>query len=330
MHRKKKQDDGLLEEDACSDVIEQSSDDQEEGVASDQQMETHFVDDASDESYGDVDLGTLGRRPFAQRDDASVIQRSTALEVIVESPEPHPIDSPGCEPKPKSRSDQESPVSQTDSGLSLRLSSRSDGDAGDSANSSVVNTASSNDGFKLVAGLRFSSDFGGPQPAGGQVEEVDLGELRPSQLEERESFLDGEKYSAQPSIKKATTGQKTPLRKQRKRSFLIPFFNRRDSFTPSFVKPSLSALREKFKRRGREGESPVCSDASSEQEEIEMEGDTAAAGESEEERLLEDRDREAESKSSWFRWKLKRFKKLVKMALRDLKLFLWYVFRYTI
>lgn len=332
MKRKKKQEEDLLEEDASSDTVEQS---QEEGAASDLQTDTQSLHDDSDDSHDDVDLGTLGRRPFAQRDDASVIQRSTALEVIVESPEHSDVESVDSEPKPKSETDQESRellVNQAASVLSVQPSSNgSDGGAGDSASPSLGRTGSSGD-FKLVSGLRFSRGFGDarPEPEDAEVEEVDLGELRPSKLEHSDSLLDGADALPQPSIEKGATGHKPPLRKQRKRSFLIPFFNRRESFTPSFVKPSLSALRHKFRRRAgkrdtlsREGESQEFSDVSSEQEEIEMEGEAASAGESEEEGLLEEPgDREAESESSWFRRKLKRFGKSLKTALYDLKLFL--------
>ena len=325
-YRKKKQEDGLLEEDTSSDTVEQF---QEEGVASGQQTDTHSLDDDSDDSYGDVDLGTLGRRPFAQRDDASVFQRSTTLEVIVESPEHPDVEPADSEPKPKSESDLESrelQADQADSGLSVQPSNGNDGGVGDSV--SLGSTGSSGDDFKLVAGLRFSRGFGSAQPEGGEVEEVDLGELRPSKLEQSDSLVDGAEALPQPNVEKATTGRKLPLRKLRKRSFLVPFFNRRDSFTPSFVKPSLSALRLKFRKRGardnlvREGESPVCSDVSSEQEVIEME---AATGESEDERLLEDPAREVEPESSWCRRKLKQFGKSLKTVLYNFKLFLWYV-----
>ena len=121
------------------------------------------------------------------------------------------------------------------------------------------------------------------------------------------------------SFCKGDTAEKDGRRKKRrylfgrrKSSFLVPFFNRRESVTMSFVKPSLSALHRKQKmeeERVRRKEEGLA------QEEVEMEeeeevGEEGVGGDTEEER-------------GRFFYLWEKVKISLKEALANLKQFVW-------
>ncbi len=80
----------------------------------------------------------------------------------------------------------------------------------------------------------------------GTCDDIDLGELRlqrpPASTNRRPLPRSGPAHDERAYHRSG--------HHRRRSSFLIPFFNRRDSFTLSYVKPSLSALRRLHKRKG--------------------------------------------------------------------------------
>ena len=102
---------------------------------------------------------------------------------------------------------------------------------------------------------------------------------------------------------------------RRRSSFLVPFFNRRESFTLSFFKPSLSALRRREEQRKRHHHVTTGKHARS-QEDIEgMEGGGEGGGGS----------RRKEDKIGLLGKKARAAKGGLKNTLLNLRLFLWLV-----
>ena len=167
------------------------------------------------------------------------------------------------------------------------------------------------------------SDLNGKQHLlAGDIEEVDLGEMKleASDKVDTDTTRTGERK------KTAESGGKPTRKVRRSSSFLIPFFNRRESFTVSFVKPSQSLLRRKAELESRKGAAKEGDEVLEEEEvEIKSVGDGGEGGdmgggeggESDRDRLLE------EEEVSWTRRLIKKIARSIFNSLLDLKLFLW-------
>ena len=226
---------------------------------------------------------------------------------------------------------QESP--QNGSQIGFHLSTGSSSSVVDKSSSGRDERASSG-GVGAHAESCDQSDLGSGLPANlstGQVVcdgEVDLGEIGLSNIRKMDTDTDRAETRKEGNTTRTNKSRRSARKERRRSSFLIPFFNRRDSFTPSFVKPSQSALYQEAEReavRRKLGaserilqEADVTSEES-QQEEIEMPEDLSN-GDSGRERLLEDL--VEEEQLSRTRRVLKRVGRSIKQSLFDLRLFL--------
>ena len=167
----------------------------------------------------------------------------------------------------------------------------------------------------------------GQQLLAGDIEEVDLGEMKLEAKDEVDTDTTG--TGKRKKLKQTDeSGEKSTRKIHRSSSFLIPFFNRRESFTVSFVKPSRSLLRQKAELESRKGATKEGDEILEEEEEevqIKSVGDGGEGGdmgggeggESDRDRLLE------EEEASRTRRLMKKVARSIFSSLLDLKLFLW-------
>ena len=266
-----------------SDVSSNVEDEESSRASPDLEPLTDSLAD-EDSACGDVDLGTLGKRPFATRSDDG--DPRISLKAILEG---------GSDSGTLFAAANDSGVSLQHNGSSSPLCSDSFSVDGD-----TVGLIASDDDLRML-------------PRDDQVEgdDVDLGEL-PTHSSRVSEARTGKDRTPPPKQKKVT------YRKQRRRSsFLIPFFSRRDSISISFVKPSLSALRRKYEKQqsaesqeaggdddGSETGSQERIDILQDDDRVELLGNSAV-------------------KPFWLKRWLKNAGKSVKKALLDVKFFLW-------
>ena len=327
-----------------------------------------------------MDLGTLGRRPFGIRDgnagsDSRSSEVSVTLETIAETPDSGIVSSLTDATKSScSLNSQSSP--HNDSGINF--DSRTGGNTANTmdespysptentntsstAAKSTIGDGAANCTFGVVTKGDDESDSSdgsptnqsdlsqGQQLLAGEIEEADLGEMK---LEGRDEVdRDTTRTGKRKKLKQTDeSGVKSTQKIRRSSSFLIPFFNRRESFTVSFVKPSQSLLRRKAELESRKGATKE-GDEILEEEEVEiksvggdsggggdmgggdmgggdgeggeggeggdMGGGDGEGGESDRDRLLE------EVEESRRRRLMKKIARSIFSSLLDLKLFLW-------
>ena len=293
-----------------------------------------------------MDLGTLGRRPFAIRDsdegtESKSPEVSVTLETIAETPESAIVSSPVSDTNNSSSSPDSQVSPHNDSGMDLdshtggSIASTVDENpcsAGNTITFSIaVKSTSGDDATKCtVAAVTKSDDesdsndgFSASQsdPSQGQqlladdIEEVDLSEMRLEASDQVDAEMTGKRKKLRQTEK---SGGKSTQKVRRSSSFLIPFFNRRESFTVSFVKPSQSLLRRKAELKStKEARKEV--DDTLEEEEIEIESGEGGEGDGEgdKDRLLE------KEELSRTRRLMKKIARSIFNSLLDLKLFLW-------
>ena len=168
----------------------------------------------------------------------------------------------------------------------------------------------------------------GQQLLAGDIEEVDLGEMKLEAKDEVDTDTTG--TGKRKKLKQTDeSGKKSTRKIRRSSSFLIPFFNRRESFTVSFVKPSQSLLCRKAELESRKGVTKEGDEIlEEEEEEVEIKsaggeggesGDMGGGegGESDRDRLLE------EEEASRTRRLMKKIARSIFSSLLDLKLFFW-------
>ena len=281
----------------------------------------YLLHTAGDGSHAtDVDLGTLGRRPFAMREDDTTGSETTGLsatlESISETSESDTVSPLGTIAQERFTLDPKLHGSpQTDGQMDFDLSAGSTSKTIDK-----ISNCSSSGGVGARTKNGDQSHLGGGSTGLSTGQEVCNGEIKSS--ETCESDTSTVRTEARNGTR--TKSQRLSRKERRRSSFLIPFLGRRDSFTPSFVKPSQSALRQiaarKAARRrlgaivGTVPEADVASEES-QQEEIEMPEDVSG-GDSDRDRLLEE-------ELSRTRRVLKRVGQSIKHSLFDLRLFLW-------
>ena len=306
-----------------------------------------------------MDLGTLGRRPFGIRDgnagsDSRSPVVSVTLETIAETPDSGIVSSltdatksscsPNSQASPHNDSGinldsrtggnipntmDESPYSPTENASTCSTAAKSTFRNG-AANCTFVGVAKGDDKSNSSDGSPTNqSDLSqGQQLLAGDIEEADLGEMK---LEGRDEVdRDTARTGKRKKLKQTDeSGGNLTQKIRRSSSFLIPFFNRRESFTVSFVKPSQSLLRRKAELESRKGATKE-GDEILEEEEVEiksvggdggeggdMGGGDGEGGESDRDRLLEE---EEESRT---RRLMKKIARSIFSSLLDLKLFLW-------
>ena len=298
-----------------------------------------------------MDLGTLGRRPFAIRDndegtDSKSPELSVTLETIAETPESAILSSPVYDTNNSSSSPDSQGSPHNDSGMDLdshtggSIASTIDENpcsAGNTITFSIaVKSTSGDDATKCnFAAVTKSDDESGSndgslasqsdpsqgqQLLAGDIEEVDLSEMKleTSDKVDTEMTRTGKRKKLRQTEE---SGGKSTQKVRRSSSFLIPFFNRRDSFTVSFVKPSQSLLRRKAELKSSKEARKKVDDTLKEQE-IEIEsgeggGDGEGGGEGDKDRLLE------KEELSRTRRLMKKIARSIFNSLLDLKLFLW-------
>ena len=273
----------------------------------------------------DVDLGTLGRRPFAMREDDTTGSETVSFSVTLESI------------SETSGSDSVSPPLASvarESASSLELQGSSQDDSACGSSSAVVKSSNRGDEYTSSGGVGAptksgdQSDLGGEFPANvstgqevchDEAEGVGQGDIGSG------GGCETHTGTARAETKSKHKSQRSSQKERRRSSFLIPVFNRHDSFTPSFVKPSQSVLcqkaAKKAARRLRDSEGAISEvDVTSEEsqlEEIEV-PEHLSGGDSDRERLLDE-----EEELSRTRRVLKRVGQSLKSSLFDVRLFLW-------
>ena len=270
----------------------------------------------------DVDLGTLGSRPFAMRDEDTrkTSSFSVTLEPISETSETDvvsPLTSVARE-NMSSPEFQESP--QNGSQIGFHLSTGSSSSVVDKSSSGRDERASSG-GVGAHAGSCDQSPANlsiGQVACDGEIEEVDLGEIGSGDTCEIDTNTARTETRMKGSANRTDKSQKSALKENRRSSFLIPFFNRRDSFTPSFVKPSQSALYQKAARKGMRRGASEGAIQQAEESQQEVPEDLSS---DDREKLLEDLVEDEEL--SLTRRLFKRAGQSIKSSLFDLRLFLW-------
>lgn len=290
-----------------------------------------------------MDLGTLGKRPFAIRDsnegrDSKSPEVSVTLETIAETPESAILSSTVYDTNNSSSSPDSQGSPHNDSGMDLdshtggSIASTIDENpcsAGNTITFSIKSTSGDDATKCTFAAVTKSDDESdsndgssasqsdpsqGQQLLAGDIEEVDLSEMRleASDKVDTETTRTGKRKKLKQTEK---SGGKSTKKVHRSSSFLIPFFNRRDSFTVSFVKPSQSLLRRKAElESSKEARKEV--DNTLEEEEIEIESGEGD-GEGDKDRLLE------KEELSRTRRLMKKIARSIFNSLLDLKLFLW-------
>ena len=231
----------------------------------------------------DVDLGTLGRKPFASTEDS---HRSMTLEAIIESE-------------------------------SLPSDNHSDG----RNNSMDIAHGNACSGHRLVA-TDAESQSGVPILSNSSSnetrctnEEMDLGEFRFSGSPENDGH-ESDVSKADDSPAATAVSEKLTKRRRRRSSFLIPFFNRRNSFTVSYFKPSLSSLRQKLKRHNNSEDESSQIHRNSEQEVVEIPEDLSCKDDKQKLVIVR-------KSVFWVKQGLSKVKRLLKETLLDLKSFVW-------
>ena len=274
----------------------------------------------------DVDLGTLGRRPFAMREEDTTGSETVSFSITLESI------------SETSGSDTVSPPLASvarESVSNLELQGSSQDDSACSGSSAAVESSNRGDEYISSGGLGAptksgdQSDLGGELPANlsagqevchGKAEGVGQGDIGSG------GSCETDTGTARAETKSKHKSQRSSQKERRRSSFLISVFNRHDSFTPSFVKPSQSVLRQKAakkaaRRRLRDSEGAISEvDVTSEEsqlEEIEV-PERLSGGGSDRERLLDE-----EEELSLTRRVLKRVGQSIRSSLFDLRLFLW-------
>ena len=216
---------------------------------------------------------------------------------------------------------QESP--QNGSQIGFHLSTGSSSSVVDKSSSGRDERASSG-GVGAHAESCDQSDLGSGLPANlstGQVVcdgEVDLGEIGLSNIRKMDTDTDRAETRKEGNTTRTNKSRRSARKERRRSSFLIPFFNRRDSFTPSFVKPSQSALYQKAARKGMRRGASEGAIQQAEESQQEVPEDLSS---DDREKLLEDLVEDEEL--SLTRRLFKRAGQSIKSSLFDLRLFLW-------
>jgi len=276
-----------LKSDSVENNSEVSSSIEEIQVLKASQTEPSDDDITSSPDISNINLGTLGRKPFAM--EGTVCSSSTKrrvssaseLGMILEHSEPHD-------------SDEET------TGVFENVSVQSQGSYKHKQRSKGTRTSESKDEGTWYTCVQSHEDAVRLLEDDSLSCNFDVGEGSSSPKEDI-----SRRDSGSSSMATQLSGRR------RRSSFLVPFFNRRESFTLSFFKPSQSALRQKQERqRDTHCHSQAHDTALLSQEEIEMEED----GQREEGKRV---------KATLLYRQVRSVREGLKTTLLNLRLFLW-------
>ena len=256
-----------LKSDSVENNSEVSSSIEEIQVLKASQTKPSDDDITSSPDISNIDLGTLGRKPFAMEGtvhNSSIKRRvsnASELGMILEHSEPHD-------------SDEET------TGVFENVSVQSQGSYENQQRSKGTRTSESKDEGTRYVCVQNHEDAVRLLDDDSLSCDLDVGEGSSSPDEDigrrdskEEGIKDGD-YSSRRNSGSSSMTTQVSGRRRRRSSFLVPFFNRRESFTLSFFKPSQSALKQKQEReRDTHRHSQAHDTALLSQEEIEMEED---------------------------------------------------------
>ena len=293
-----------LKSDSVESNSEVSSSTEETQVLKASQTEPGDDDIASSPDNSNVDLGTLGRKPFAMEGTvhSSSIKRrvssASELGMILEHSESHD-------------SDEET------TGVLENASVQSHGSYKHQKRSTGTRTSESKkegtqyacvpnheDAIRLLDDDSLSRDFDVGEGSSSPDEDISRRDSKEEGIKKGDSS--SRRSSGSSSMATQVSGQR-----RRRSSFLVPFFNRRESFTLSFFKPSQSALKQKQERqRSTQHHSQAHDPSLLSQEEIELEED----GQREDGKRV---------KATLLRRQAHSVREGLKTTLLNLRLFLW-------